>query len=919
MVERWFPSAEVSENSNSGWGSGNQERNLFTWFAARPTAQAKAAVICSLLPWPDEEGEQKRLQDLVRQAMTGRSKAAEALKKEIAKANPDGVIVVDPFSGRGMIPLEAARLSLPSFAVDYSQVAVLATALLTDFPFRDWSSEPSLPYKESPGQLAAEPRLVADVRTLLEEVGRRYAESMGAFYPTHDGKQAWGYLWAVTLPCQECGRRFPLFGNNRLRTALTRKATKTRVSVSDPGQAFYVESDPSSPERYRVVLHEGPPTRNPTLLAAKDSAGRKIPGKSAVCPFCGQVHPLEVHRRLTDNGLGRDALLLVADHHSDLGKVFRLPTAQEIAAATSASDVLKEESDFVPGVPARPNEGIAPGNNNIIGPAIYGARSYGDLAGDRQTLGLVRTCRAICDVSRELRQAGFSDSYVRALAGYAASTLVRRLRYSTRGAWLRVQDKGATSVAGIFINEGSLTFSYDWFETGTGDGGATWNSAASQTLRTLSGLATDISGEPTSVARGSATSLPMAEGSVTAVVTDPPYDEMIAYADSSDLFFAWVKRALAEADPGFGVTADPYGAQEKTEEIIVKRSRGLSRQEGYVEHRTRDHYDTMMRAAFREMKRVVREDGLVTIVFGHGEPEVWQRMLSALQEAGLVMTGSWPANTEAGSQQGKANIETTLTMACRPAPNSRPQGRKGAVETQIKEEIALRFPDWERWGLAPTDMLMAAAGPAMEVVGRYESVLDARGEPVDISTFLPLARSAVQDAMAVEVDHHPLETFDARTRFALWWVRLFGRNIAPKSELRWQALAASMELGEVRDLVPDADKGCQFIFATKHHSKVDAESAVIDVALSLAAASDAGVGAMGEVVAASGRDPQDAYLWATVKFLADRFPDSDPDSIAYTRVLRNRAGIGSASQTVVAEDGSAAQKKEAQTKQGRLL
>ena len=37
---------------------GNSEKALFTWFAERPLAQAKAAVICSLLPWPDEPGEQ---------------------------------------------------------------------------------------------------------------------------------------------------------------------------------------------------------------------------------------------------------------------------------------------------------------------------------------------------------------------------------------------------------------------------------------------------------------------------------------------------------------------------------------------------------------------------------------------------------------------------------------------------------------------------------------------------------------------------------------------------------------------------------------------------------------------------------------------------------------------------------------------
>ena len=37
-------------------GHGQREANIFTWFAKRPLAQAKAAVITSLLPWPDDPG-----------------------------------------------------------------------------------------------------------------------------------------------------------------------------------------------------------------------------------------------------------------------------------------------------------------------------------------------------------------------------------------------------------------------------------------------------------------------------------------------------------------------------------------------------------------------------------------------------------------------------------------------------------------------------------------------------------------------------------------------------------------------------------------------------------------------------------------------------------------------------------------------
>ena len=83
MIERWFPCAEVSEHSASGWGTGFAEKSLFTWFASRPLAQAKAAVICSLLPWPDDENEQDRLKTLVRESMTGYDNANTELRTEL--------------------------------------------------------------------------------------------------------------------------------------------------------------------------------------------------------------------------------------------------------------------------------------------------------------------------------------------------------------------------------------------------------------------------------------------------------------------------------------------------------------------------------------------------------------------------------------------------------------------------------------------------------------------------------------------------------------------------------------------------------------------------------------------------------------------------------------------------------------------
>ncbi len=58
IIERWFPCAEVSAASSKGWGSSNSETLIMSWFAKRPLAQSRAAVLCSLLPWPEDHDEQ---------------------------------------------------------------------------------------------------------------------------------------------------------------------------------------------------------------------------------------------------------------------------------------------------------------------------------------------------------------------------------------------------------------------------------------------------------------------------------------------------------------------------------------------------------------------------------------------------------------------------------------------------------------------------------------------------------------------------------------------------------------------------------------------------------------------------------------------------------------------------------------------
>ena len=787
LIERWFPCAEVSEHSARGWGRGFAEKSLFTWFASRPLAQAKAAVICSLLPWPDQPEEQERLKELVRRSMTDYDAANQELRDELAKHYPEGAKLCDPFSGRAMIPLEAARLGVQAWGIDYSPVATLAGMLLADWPMRNWDDEPDLPfdgYEEHKTKYFAEPRLLRDVRFVLDLVGDRYEQAMDEFYPKVNGKRPWGYVWAVTLPCVSCGNRFPLTGNLKLRNARTRKG------VEYPGQSYRIVADAES-GTFWTEVHDGPPTNQPTLINIK---GKR--GKTAICCFCHEAHPLDTLRRLMRDQLGEDALLVVADRDSTTLSRYRAPTNADHIG--SAGDALESEPPFGPDLPAVPTETLISNLAGLIGPAGYGYDSWGKLCNARQTLGLVRLARIIDELFRELLRQTVSSEYAAALVGYAASNLVRRLRYSTRSATLYV---GRQCAGDIYFNDSGIGHSFDYFETGCGRGSGTWRSLAVHTVRSVAKQVARVDGNPAIVLRGSATELPLLDGSLDAVVTDPPYDAMINYCDSSDLFFVWLKRALVTAMPWFGITSNPYGLQEKGNEAVITRCSKKN------DHRTEAHYKATITKAFGQTRLKTRPDGVVSIVFGHGDPDAWTRVITAITDAGLVLTGSWPCSTEKGGKLTGQFIDNTIMMATRSAQPNRPIGDLRLVTEQIREEIARRVPVWTEDGLADSDQRMAAIAPAMEVVGRYEKVLNFTGQPVPIEVFLGLAHQAVEDAADIRIDKFRLADFDERTRFALSWALLHGRRVGAGSAARWQRLSYDVTDADVEGILVKTREG----------------------------------------------------------------------------------------------------------------
>ncbi|EXI82564.1 MAG: DNA methylase [Candidatus Accumulibacter appositus] len=109
---------------------------------------------------------------------------------------------------------------------------------------------------------------------------------------------------------------------------------------------------------------------------------------------------------------------------------------------------------------------------------------------------------------------------------------------------------------------------------------------------------------------GSVASLPLADGSIDYIFTDPPFGENIYYADLNFLVESW-HRVTTDAGP----------------EAIVDRFKKKALPE----------YQHLMRRCFSEYFRVLKPGRWMTVVFSNSKAAVWNAIQVALQQAGFVV------------------------------------------------------------------------------------------------------------------------------------------------------------------------------------------------------------------------------------------------------------------------------------------
>lgn len=115
----------------------------------------------------------------------------------------------------------------------------------------------------------------------------------------------------------------------------------------------------------------------------------------------------------------------------------------------------------------------------------------------------------------------------------------------------------------------------------------------------------------TRVVTGSATDMDfLPDNSVDYVFTDPPFGQNINYSEMNYVWESWL-RQQTNVEP----------------EAIVN-----PKQDKDVED-----YEDLMRESFEEVRRVLKDDHWMTLVFNNSKAEVWEALQNALTDAGFVI------------------------------------------------------------------------------------------------------------------------------------------------------------------------------------------------------------------------------------------------------------------------------------------
>ncbi|MEM0253463.1 MAG: DUF1156 domain-containing protein [Candidatus Bathyarchaeia archaeon] len=760
-----FPWSEVSEASAVEKGPGRPPHwEMVFWWTRKPLISARAIIAGCLLP--EDTSPRAFLRGI---GIGGKSKAAHN--------NPplyrfDGVELLDPFAGFGSIPLEAMRLGLKATAVELLPTAYVFLKAVLEYPAK---------YGR---------RLVEDVERWGKWVTERLREDP-LIRELYDEDVA-VYIGSWEIKCPNCGRWTPLVGNWWLARVKGGKGYE-RLAWMEP----FVEDD----EVKIRVVDLNRELGNNAVKDAKVSGLRVLAGgkefrvpesniearrEKAVCLLCHQpimqVDPQTGKHYAETKNLPKEVRERLEGYVKYAIKTYNQSLEQEGAAPLARQRLLAKvkakggDLEFEPctqkdqeklelarrevekmlreGDPDIPREGISLYSVRYLFPILYGMTEWYKLFNPRQLLTLVKLVKLIREAGKKIEEKQMKGSvedtrkYAETITVFFAIVLSRYAEHSSLATpWTSSTGLGSTLAlkpANIMTFRG-IAMTWNWCDTlPSTDFAGSFVRALKTSADGLSylTLSSNFNEQFTNikVLLDDATVLGKAASKKFVIIaTDPPYYDDVPYAELSDFYYVWLKRALSDVKDGrlvprflpeafFERVGDGWVEVSTQWERYALSEVSLNPSRLGADAKYEDgvkHFQSLLNASFITMASRLMDDGLLVTYYAHTDPDAWKALLKAGWEAaGLRVTNAFPITTESAQsvvKRGKLSMDTSIVVVWR-------KGASGSIEAsklyeEMVEEAAERAMRLIELGVTGRDLFINTLAAALAAATSYREVI----------------------------------------------------------------------------------------------------------------------------------------------------------------------------------------------------
>jgi len=792
LIEDYIPirqiSAEASREKSIRKG---HISTLHLWWARRPLTACRAAVFGALVPAPKNSQERatmaKFMIDLCKYNVSDRT-IATARQKILEANGGKPPKVLDMFAGGGSIPLEALRLGCEAYALELNPVAHLIELCTLVYPQKygkkladeveKWGKWVIERVKEEIGDLYPP---IPDPENPPKDIRHEYQMQLGGLEDKQPSLKTQGgyltpvaYLWTRTVKCPnpECGATVPLVRQ----TWLCRKKGR------------YIALRPIPDHKNKRVRFEVVSATREEDLGFDPSLGSSR--GETTCPFKGcSVKSEYVKSEGKAKRIGQQLMAVVCINTNRRGKIY-LPV-EVLENIVPNERKIKERLKIV-----CKESGLTLPSEQLTGkltdqlPA-YGMSTFIDVFTPRQLLTLMTFCKYVRQAKEAIAKKEKDEEMIKAIITYLGILINRVVNQGNAFCIYNTPRETIENPVGGH----RLPMVWDFVEinpfggaSGSVIGALNWIVQVIDTCKNLD--------NPAICYRGTADSLPFNENDFDAVITDPPYYDNVCYASLSDFFYVWLKRTIGNLYPEhFGAELSP----KKNEAIADPYSNKTK-----IEART--YYEKVMLNSFKEAYRVLKPNGILTVVYAHKTTVGWATLVDALRQAGFIVTEAWPVNTEMPGGMikiGKAMLASSIFLVARRRENVEVGDYLRDVRPELARIVRERVTTLLKENITGADLVIAAVGAGLKAYTQYARVELASGEELDAKSYLDEVQREVLEVILEQVmkcDRHGVSGVDKPTQYYVLGRYQYGESIIPFDEANVLARGVGVELDGPRAL-----------------------------------------------------------------------------------------------------------------------